>query len=75
MRYSTRLAARRFQWVDTGWVTDEDAAGIAAILRAVAGGHSSTKIAACLGVHLCTIRRVTMAEGAAECQGSKMQSF
>ncbi len=47
----------------------------AAILRAVAAGYSLRAIAAHLGVHPCTIKRVTLAEGAAECQSGKMQSF
>jgi putative transposase len=47
----------------------------AAILRAVASGYSLREIAAYLGVHPCTIKRVTVAEGAAGCQSSKMQSF
>jgi DNA-binding NarL/FixJ family response regulator len=47
----------------------------AAILRAVAAGYSLREIAGYLGVHPCTIKRVTLADGTAECQSSKMQSF
>jgi putative transposase len=49
------------------------AARNAAILRAVAAGYPMTRVAEYLGVHPSTIRRITLLDGAAGCQSSRMR--